>query len=69
MSDKNLTTANNKRRLTPSDTAKADERATEIPRDLGETTDYVAVDDAVWDAVVAEIMEEYDGAWTRLADL
>lgn len=67
MRDKNLTTAMNGQ--TPAEAEKANGRLLEVPRDLGEGVEYVKVDDAVWDAAVAEIMEEYDGAWTRLADL
>lgn len=32
-------------------------------------TPLTQVDDATWDAVVEQLMEEHDGAWTRLADL
>jgi hypothetical protein len=28
----------------------------------------VTVDDATWDKVMMEVMEEYDEAWTQLAD-
>lgn len=69
MNEKNPITAKDKQPLPSSETVKTDEQPLEVPRDLGEAVEYVEVDDEVWDAVVAEIMEEYDGAWTRLADL
>lgn len=30
--------------------------------------EHASVDDATWDKIVMDLMEEYDDAWTQLAD-
>ena len=32
------------------------------------TNGHASVDDATWDKIVMDLMEEYDEAWTQLAD-
>ena len=35
---------------------------------LGETSVRAIIDDVAWDKAVMEVMEEYNEAWTQLAD-